>query len=152
MSCRQSLCAKLARKLGEIIEFDCLVAVHARDGRLATQIARGEFIDHRLPETRLIIEHVMRYVEARRHTPRVMNILACAACPLAPQGFPMIVKLEGDAHHVIACKLEKPGDHGGIDATRHGDNHPRARKIAAKVHGRSDVVQNMVWQLHVVPA
>src|SRR4029078_13684795 len=107
----------------EIGELDRLVAVDARDRGFAAHIALDERLDHFVPESRLVIEHVMRNVEVGCHAPRVMDILAGAARASAPRRLAMIIKLECDAHHAISRDAEQCCGNGGIDTYRHGTDH-----------------------------
>ena len=67
----------------------------------------------------------MRDIERRRHAARIVDILPGAAGALAVRRLAMIVKLEGDAHDVIALAGQQAGNDRTIDATRHRDDDAR---------------------------
>ena len=83
----QRIGAELARGLQKVGELDGLVAGHARDRRLAGDIALGERVDHRLAEPLLVVEHVMRNAErlgrraAHRRYPGRRSTSRCGASP-----------------------------------------------------------------------
>ncbi len=120
---RQSVGAKIARHVEQIDEFDLLVAGDAGNGRLALGVGLGEGVDHLGAKPRLVIQHVMRNAEPRRHLAGVENILAGAAGARPMFRFSLVVKLHGDADDVIALLLEQGRDHGRIDAAGHGHDH-----------------------------
>ena len=62
--------------------------------------------------------------ESLRHAAGVLNVLAGAAGALAANRLAMVVELKRDADHVIALTLQKGRDHGGVDPSGHGDDHP----------------------------
>ena len=86
MAGHQRCGAELLGTRHEIGKLDGLIAADARHRRFAAQIAVGEIIDHRLPETRFEIEHIVGDVERRRHPARIVDVLAGAAGLLLPQG------------------------------------------------------------------
>jgi hypothetical protein len=64
-------------------------------------IGIGEGLDDRGLEALLIVENVMGNAERCRHAARVMDILPGATRALAMNGFAVVVKLEGHAHHFV---------------------------------------------------
>jgi hypothetical protein len=54
-----------------------------------------------------------------------VDILPRAACTLLGQRRAVVIKLQRDAHHVIALVLQHRRHDRGIDAARHGDDDPR---------------------------
>ncbi len=83
MAGRKRLGAEIARRLEEVVKLDLLIARHARDRRLAGDVALGERIHDGVGEAALVVEHVMRYAELFRDAARVLDVLAGAARPLA---------------------------------------------------------------------
>ena len=63
----------------------------------------------------------------------VKDILSGAAGADAVLGLALVVKLHGDADHVIALLLEQGRDHRGIDAARHGHDHAGVFRPAGQV-------------------
>ena len=88
---------ELARRRKQVGELDRLVAGDAGDRRLAPRIALGERLDHRLAEARLVVEHVVRDAEPRRHLARVVDVLAGAAGAGAMRGGAVVVELQRHA-------------------------------------------------------
>ena len=73
----------------------------------------------------------------RSATARVVDVLAGAAGALAMGGGAVVVKLQGDADHVIALGLEQRGGHRGIDAAGHGDDDTGVLRAAVEIEGVS---------------
>src|SRR5262249_2603038 len=67
--------AKLARGCEKIAELDRLIALHARNRRLAGNIALGKAVDHRLLEAVFVVEHVMGNANALGDRTRVIDVL-----------------------------------------------------------------------------
>jgi hypothetical protein len=76
----------------------------------------------------------MRDVELGCHAPRVMDILTGAAGAFVPRRFAVIVKLECDAHHIIAGGAEQCCGNRGIDTPRHGHHHASVLALRAEAH------------------
>ena len=128
MAGRQHVGAEIPGRVEEIGEFDVLVAGDAGDRRLAGDIAARERLDHFFAKPRLIIEHIMGNAKLGGDVARVVDVLPGAAGALAMDRLAMVVKLQGDADHVIAFGGHERGDDGGIDAARHGDDDARVRR------------------------
>ena len=128
MAGRQRLGAELARSGEQFAELDRHVAVDAGHRRLARHIALGEAVDHRLLETALIVEDIVRDADRRRDRAGVVDVLPGAAGALAVSCRAVVVELQGNADDVIALGLEQRGRHRGIDAAGHGD-HDDARVL-----------------------
>jgi hypothetical protein len=107
MSGRKCRGAELARGRQQIAKLDRTVALDARHRRLARGVAVGEIVDHRFPETALIVEHVMRNADPLGDVAGVVDVLPGAAGALAVGGRAMVVKLQGDADDVIALGLQQ---------------------------------------------
>lgn len=132
MSRRQHGRIEFLRAGQEIGELDGAVAGDTGDRCLACQVAVHEFIDHRFPEARLEIEHVMRDSDGGGGAPRVVNVLAGTAGALAPHRLAVIVELQRDADDVEARLLQQCRRDGGINAPRHGADHADRRGLAGK--------------------
>ena len=126
---------ELAGGVEEVAELDGAVALDAGHRSLARQVALGEAVDHRLPETGLVIEDVVRDAERVGHPARVVNVLAGAAGSLAMGRGAVVVELERDAHDLVALLREKGRHHGGVDAARHRDHHARAGRRLRQIEG-----------------
>jgi hypothetical protein len=122
---RQYVGAEVLGNLHQIDELDALVAGNAGHGGLALPIGIGERLHHRVLEPLFVVEHVMGDVERRCHPPCIVDILPGAAGALPVRCLAMIVKLQGDAHDVVALASQQAGDHGGIHAARHCDDNAR---------------------------
>ena len=122
---RQHIGAELLRHLHQVDELHRLVARNARHRRLALPVGIGERLHHRVLEALFIVEHVVRNAELRRHPARIVDILAGTARALAVRRLAMIVKLQGNAHHVIALAGQEPGHHRAVDAPRHRNDDAR---------------------------
>ena len=115
--------AQLARRLHQVGEFHFLVAADAGDRRFAPRIGVGEILDHVLAKAAFVIQHIMRNADGLGHALGVVDIL-----PGAAGAFLLLhrvgIKLQRDAHHVIALALEQRRGDGGIHAARHGGDDP----------------------------
>ena len=118
----QRVGTEIARRLQQVAEFHGIVARGTGDGRLPGGVARGERLDDRSAETRLVIEHVMGNAERRGDGARIADVAPGAAGPLASRRTAIVVELERHADHVVALSLQDRGDDAGIDAARHGDD------------------------------
>ena len=116
----QRLGAQLARRVQQVGELHFLIAAHAGDRRFAPRIAVGEILDHALAEAAFVIQHIMGNAEALGHALGVIDVGAGAAGALARRRLVFGIKLQGDAHHVIALALEQRRGDGGIHAAGHG--------------------------------
>ena len=123
---------ELARRGEQVGELDRLVAGDAGDRRLASGIALRERLDDGLAEARLVVEHVMRDAEPRRHLAGIVDVAAGAAGARAVRGAAVVVELQRHADDVVAGLLHEPGDDGGIDAARHGDDDARRGTVCAE--------------------
>src|SRR5690606_30754263 len=111
---------------------------HARDRRLAGEIAVGEGGNHRALEPTLVIEDIMGDAERRGDAARIMNILAGTAASLASRRDAVIVELERNADDIVALSLEQGRDDRRVDTARHGhdDSTPRATRRGPAVRWR----------------
>src|SRR5262249_10646161 len=134
--------AEIARGIEQVGELDALIAGDARDRRFARSVAFDEGLDHGGAEALLIVEHVVCDAATRGDGTGVVNILTGATGALAACSVAMVVKLECDAHDVVARALQERGDYGGIDAAGHGDDDSRvlgtSLDIQIDVHGLLD--------------
>src|SRR4029079_1382823 len=123
------------------MKLDRHITLDARNRRFAVNIAFSEAINHRLLESRLVIENVVRNADALRDAASIVNVLPRATGALTMRRCAMVVKLQRHADHVIAFGLEQRSRHRRVDAAGHGDND--ARRFGAAIesetvgHGRS---------------
>ena len=57
------------------------------------------------------------------HAAGILDVLSGAARPFPADRLSVIVKLEGNAHDVIALLLQESRHDGRIHASRHGNDH-----------------------------
>src|ERR1700748_1981911 len=133
MTGRECPRAELARGRQQVAELDRAVALDAGHRRLARGVALGKAVDHRLPKTLLIVEHVMRNADPFGDIARVVNVLAGAAGALAMGRRAMIVKLQGDADDVVTLRLQQESRGRGVDTARHGDDDPGVLRPAFEI-------------------
>jgi hypothetical protein len=119
----QDLGAELARGREQVAKLDRLIALDARDRRFARDIALGEAVDHHLLEAALVIQHVVGNADALRHRTCVVDVLAGAAGAPAMSRGTVVIKLQRDAHDVVALGLEQRRRHRGVDPARHRHHH-----------------------------
>jgi hypothetical protein len=93
---------EVLRRFQQVLELHPFVAADAGHRRGAGEVAVGEFVDHRLAEGVLVVEHVMGKAHLLGHAAGVVDVAARAAGALLGQRRAVIVELQGDAHHVIA--------------------------------------------------
>ena len=135
MARRHGLRAQVARRREQIVEFDRLVAGDARHRRFTRHIAVGEGVDHCFLEAAFVVEDVMGDADPRRDLAGIMDILPGAAGALAMHRGAMVVKLKGDADHVITLLLQQRSRHRAIDAAGHGDHDARVLRTAGAIEG-----------------
>ena len=75
-------------------------------------------------EAALIIEHIMGDAEPLGDRLGVVDVLAGAAGPRAPDRLAMIVELERHSDHLGAAARGERGHDRAVDAARHGDDDP----------------------------
>ena len=122
---RHAIRIQIARRRQQVLELDPLIAANARHRGSPGKIGVGKFLDHRLAEGVFIIQHVMRKPHSLGHPPRVMNIPPRTAGALLGQRRAMVIKLQGDAHDVIAFFSQHRRHDRTVDPTRHRHHHPR---------------------------
>ena len=152
---RHTIGVKLARGLQQILELHPLIAADTRHRRRAGKIGVSEFLDHRLAEGILIIQHIVRKAHGFRHPPRVMNIAPRTTCALFGQRRPMIIKLQGDAHHVIAFLGQLRRNDRAVNAPRHRHHHPCLGRRLGKAQGIQRMIKGHggpVWGKSQKPA
>ena len=69
-------------------------------------VALGEAVDHRLLESALIVEHVVRDTDTLGNAAGVVNVLARATGALAVDRSAVVVQLQRHADNVVAFRLE----------------------------------------------
>ena len=146
---RQRVGAQIPGGFEQIGEFDVLVAGDAGDRRLAGDIGARERLDHPLAKPRLIVEHIMGNAEPRRHVARVMNVLSGAAGALAVDRLAMVVKLQGDADHVVTFVGHQRGDDRGIDTARHRDHDAGVPRRLGEAERVDRGIGGEGWRAHV---
>ena len=120
---RHRLRAEVARQGQQIRELHRHVAADAGHRRLPGGVAVGEVADHGTSEPGLRVDHVVRDAEAVGHVPRVVDVLPGAAGTPAASGGAVVVKLQGDADHLVPGLVQQPGDHAAVHAAGHrGDD------------------------------
>ena len=112
----------------KILELHPLIAADAGHRGRPGQIGIGEFFDHRLAEGVFVVQHVMRKAHGLGHPRRIMNVAPRTAGALFGQGRAVVVKLQGDAHDVIALVLQHGRHDRRIHASRHGHHHAGFRR------------------------
>ena len=122
---RHAVRVQILRGGQQVLELDPFVAANAGHRRRPGQIGIGEFFDHRLAEGVFIVQHVMREPHRLGHPPRVVNVPPRTAGTLFRQRRAVIVKLQGDAHDVIAFLGQHRRHNRTVDAARHRHNHAR---------------------------
>ena len=130
---RQNLGAQLMRGDQQVVEFDRHVAFHARDRRLAMNVALRKAVDDRLLEAAFVVEHVVRDADALGNASRVVDVLPCATRAFAMDRGAVVVKLQCHPDHVITLRLEQGGRHRGVDTARHGDDDTGVFRPAIKI-------------------
>ncbi len=108
--------------LQQVLEFHPLIAADAGHGGGAGQIAVGKFVDHGVFENVLIIQHVMREAHILGHAAGIVDVDASATGAFFGQRRAVIVKLQGDADHIIAFFRKHGGHDRAVDAAGHGDD------------------------------
>ena len=142
----QNIRAQFKRGFKQIVEFNVLVAGHARNWCFAPRIAQGKIIDHLGTKAGFIIQNIMRNTEPFGHHLRVVNILTGAAGPFAVNGGAMIIELQGNAEHIITLCVQQGGNHAGVDAAGHSHHHARV----FRGFGQTETVEAMRVEAMVV--
>jgi hypothetical protein len=136
----QRLRAHVLRRPEQVVELDRLVALDAGNRRLTPGISRSKVINHGLAKALRVIEHIVRNADVLRRRPRVLDILARTAGPLALGRPVRRIKLQRDAHDIIARALDQRRRYRTVDTTGHGRNNTRPRRISGQVHHVADLV------------
>ena len=84
-----------------------MVATNAGNGRFAPHVTVGKIINDLLAKTAFVIQCVMGKTDSVRHRLGVLDILTRAAGLGFLHSLPMIIQLQGDAHHVIALFMQQ---------------------------------------------
>ena len=116
MACGQRLGAQIPRRIQQIGELHPLIAAHAGDRGFAAGIAVSEILNHLLAKAAFIVQHVVRDADAFGYPLGVIDVGPGAAGAFARRRLVFGIKLQGDAHHVIALLLEQSGGDRGVDA------------------------------------
>ncbi len=111
--------AEIARGGEQIGELDGLIAAHARDRGAAFEVAIDEIVDDGVLKAIFVVQQIVRNAEGIGDAPRIDDVLARATSAAFHGRCAHIVKLQGDAHDVVALAREHPGDDRGIHAARH---------------------------------
>src|SRR5690606_33210012 len=90
----ETIGAELAGHSQQVGELGPHVAADAGDRRATREVVVGETLDHLVAEGAFVVEHVMREAEPIGYPARVADIVACAACALAPGSGAVVVELE----------------------------------------------------------
>jgi hypothetical protein len=113
---------ELLHRSQQLVKLDLLVADDTRNRCFAGNVAFGEGLHNSRLEALLVIQDIVRDAELIGHPARIVNVLSGTTGSPAPHGLAMVVKLQGDADHIITLLLEQGGSHGRVDASGHGDN------------------------------
>ena len=119
MARRHAIGVQILCSFKQILEFHPLIATDAGHRGGACQIAVGKFVNHRIAEDVLVIQHIMRKAHFLGHAAGIMNVDPGTAGPFLGKGCAVVIKLQGDADHVIPFL----GQHGGHDRTVHAARH-----------------------------
>ena len=122
---------RLRQKIGELHR---LVALDARHGRFAGEVAVGETVDDAFAEPALVVEDEMRDAEAAGGAAGVMDVLPRAARSLAPQRRAVVVELERQADDGVTRVMQKRCGDAGVDPAGHGDGDTVAAGVSRKRH------------------
>ncbi|MPL79216.1 hypothetical protein SDC9_25091 [bioreactor metagenome] len=125
MAGRHAIGLEILRGLEQVLELHPLVAADAGHGGGAGEIGIGEFLDHRLAEGVLVIEHVMRKAHRLGDAAGVVDVLARTARALFRQRRAVIVKLQRHADDIIAFLGQHRRHHRAVDAARHRHHDSR---------------------------
>ncbi len=123
--------------LQQILELHPFIAANTRHRRRPRQIGIGKFINHRLAEGVFIVQHVMRKAHRLGHAPRIVNIPPRTARAFFRQRRPVIIKLQGHAHHIIAFIGQLRRHDRAIHPARHRHHNARLRRAAWQSQGNS---------------
>ena len=109
MSGGQTIRAQLPRGGQQIGEFNRLITAHTGDRGFTAQIAIGEILHHLVVEAIFIIQHIMRNTQPRRNGARIMDINTGTTGAFGLDRDSMIIKLQGDANHLIPLFMQQSG-------------------------------------------
>ena len=113
---RHTIGLKVFGRLQQVLELDPLVAANARHRGRPAQIAVGELVDHGILEDVLVIQNVVGKPHLLGHAAGIMNVAPRTAGTFLGQSGAMVIKLQGDAHHVIAFLGQFGGHDGAVHA------------------------------------
>ena len=115
---------QFARHAEQVGEFRPHVAADAGHRRASSEVFVGELFDHVFAESAFMVEDIMGDTQPVGHGARIANVIARAACALAPGCRAIIVKLERDADHLGPAGMGKRGDNRGIHPAAHCHDDP----------------------------
>ena len=127
MAGRQAVGVEVARGLQQVGELDGLVAAHAGQRRLPTQVAVGEIVDHALAEARFVVEHIVRKTGPFGDPAGIADILAGTAGAGPADGGAMVVELQRDTDDLITLGVQHRGGDRTVDPAGHRHRHPGSR-------------------------
>src|SRR6185437_11645878 len=87
------------------------------------QVGVGEALHHLGAEAVLVVQHVVRDTEPVGDLAGILDVLAGAAGTRLADRDAMVVKLQGDADHVVTLPGQQRRRDRRIDAARHRDHH-----------------------------
>jgi len=131
----QGVGTELARGGQQVAELDRLVAADAGNRRLAAHIGVGEVVDHLGAKAALVVQDIMRDAEVVGHVAGVVHVLPGATGAAAPDRGTVVVELQGDADHPVACLRQERRGHRAVDAAGHGDHDPGRRRRLVEAQG-----------------
>ena len=145
MTGRHAVGVQVAGGGQQVLELDPLVAANAGNRGGSGKVGIREFINHRGAKPVLIIQHIVRKPHGFGDAPRIVNIAPGTARALFGQGSAMIVKLQGDTHHVVALFGKHRRHHRTVDPARHRHHHARLRRE----FGNSERIERLIQHLGV---
>ena len=130
-------------RIKQIAEFHALIAANTGDRRSTGKIGIGEVIHDGLAEHIFVVQNVMADTELIGHHAGIVDILTGTAGTLLAANGTVIIELQRDPDHVIACTRGQCCGYRAVDTTGHCHNHTgfggRLAEIEVKIccHGRN---------------
>ena len=137
VSGRKAIRTQLARHAEQVGELGPHVAADAGHRGAPRKIFVGELFDHFLAKGAFVVEDIVRDPQPVGHGARVTNVVAGAACALAPRRRAVIIELERDPDHLRAAGMGEGGDHRAVDPAAHRHHDPARRSRARQTEQRS---------------
>ena len=129
---RHAIGIQIARRCQQILELYPFIAADTGHRRRPREVSIGKIFDHGIAKRVLIIQHIMRKAHGFGDAPRIVNIASGTARPLFRQRCPMVIKLQGDADHVITFFRQLRRHDRAVHPARHRHHHPRVLRGLGK--------------------